>query len=60
MEFDNFMEFDEENFDPGKITETSLTKEMKRDFIDYSMSVSVARALPDVRDGMKLVQRRIL
>ena len=60
MEFDNFMEFDEENFDPGKITETSLTKEMKRDFIDYSMSVIVARALPDVRDGMKPVQRRIL
>ena len=60
MALDDFMEFDEENFDPGNITETNLTKEMKRDFIDYSMSVIVARALPDVRDGLKPVQRRIL
>lgn len=57
---DEFMEFDEENFDPGNITETELTKEIKRDFLDYSMSVIVARALPDVRDGLKPVQRRIL
>ena len=60
MALDDFMEFDEDNFDPGNITETNLTKEMKRDFIDYSMSVIVARALPDVRDGLKPVQRRIL
>ncbi len=57
---DDFMEFDEDNFDPGHITEKNLTAEMKRDFIDYSMSVIVARALPDVRDGLKPVQRRIL
>ena len=60
MALDDFMEFDEENFDPGHITETNLTREMERDFIDYSMSVIVSRALPDVRDGLKPVQRRIL
>ena len=60
MASDDFMEFDESKFDPGKITEQDLTKEIKRDFIDYSMSVIVARALPDVRDGLKPVQRRIL
>ena len=54
------MEFDEDNFDPGHITETDLSKEIRRDFLDYSMSVIVARALPDVRDGLKPVQRRIL
>ncbi|MCR5795428.1 MAG: DNA gyrase subunit A [Solobacterium sp.] len=54
------MEFNEDEFDPGNITDTNLTKEIKRDFIDYSMSVIVARALPDVRDGLKPVQRRIL
>ena len=57
---EDFMEFDEENFDPGNITETELTKEIRRDFLEYSMSVIVARALPDVRDGLKPVQRRIL
>ena len=57
---DDFMEFDESQFDPGNITETELTKEIRRDFLDYSMSVIVARALPDVRDGLKPVQRRIL
>ena len=60
MAKEEFMEFDESNFDPGNITETELTKEIKRDFLDYSMSVIVARALPDVRDGLKPVQRRIL
>ncbi len=60
MGLDDFMEFDESKFDPGHITETNLTDEMKTDFIDYSMSVIVARALPDVRDGLKPVQRRIL
>ena len=60
MAKDDFMEFDESKFDPGHITEQNLTDEMKKDFIDYSMSVIVARALPDVRDGLKPVQRRIL
>ena len=60
MALDDFMEFDESNFDPGHITETELTKEIRRDFLEYSMSVIVSRALPDVRDGLKPVQRRIL
>ena len=60
MGLDDFMEFDESKFDPGHISETNLTEEMKRDFIDYSMSVIVARALPDFRDGLQPVQRRIL
>ena len=60
MTLDDFMEFDESNFDPGHITETELTKEIRRDFLEYSMSVIVSRALPDVRDGLKPVQRRIL
>lgn len=60
MAKDDYMEFDESQFDPGNITETELSKEIRRDFLDYSMSVIVARALPDVRDGLKPVQRRIL
>ena len=60
MAKDDFMEFDETKFDPGHITEQNLTKEIHDDFIDYAMSVIVARALPDVRDGLKPVQRRIL
>ena len=60
MARDDYMEFDESQFDPGHITETELSKEIRRDFLDYSMSVIVARALPDVRDGLKPVQRRIL
>jgi DNA gyrase subunit A len=43
-----------------KIIETELTKEMKSAYIDYAMSVIVGRALPDVRDGLKPVHRRIL
>ncbi len=42
------------------ILETSLEKEMKESYIDYAMSVIVGRALPDVRDGLKPVHRRIL
>ena len=60
MAKEEFMEFDESEFDPGNITETELSREIRRDFLDYSMSVIVARALPDVRDGLKPVQRRIL
>ena len=43
-----------------KIKETDLQKTMETSYIDYAMSVIVARALPDVRDGLKPVQRRIL
>jgi DNA gyrase subunit A len=48
----------ENQFD--KITEIEISEEMKSSYIDYAMSVIVARALPDVRDGLKPVQRRIL
>ncbi len=46
--------------DPSRIIPTLIEEEMKRSFIDYSMSVIVSRALPDVRDGLKPVQRRII
>ena len=45
---------------PTKVIPVDLEKEMKKSFLDYSMSVIVARALPDVRDGFKPVHRRIL
>ena len=43
-----------------KLIQVDISKEMKTSFLDYSMSVIVDRALPDVRDGMKPVHRRIL
>ncbi|HET9946712.1 MAG TPA: DNA gyrase subunit A, partial [Patescibacteria group bacterium] len=46
--------------DIGKLLKTELTKEMKRAYLDYAMSVIVERALPDVKDGLKPVHRRIL
>ena len=47
---------------PGneRVTNAELEGEMRKAYLDYSMSVIVARALPDVRDGLKPVQRRIL
>ncbi|MCI6272506.1 MAG: DNA gyrase subunit A [Erysipelotrichaceae bacterium] len=50
----------EEKFNHGKIKETDLSHEMRTSFLDYSMSVIVSRALPDVRDGLKPVHRRVL
>lgn len=47
-------------YENQKIIPIEIEKEMKRCFIDYAMSVIVARALPDVRDGLKPVHRRIL
>ncbi|MEK9155297.1 MAG: DNA gyrase subunit A [Patescibacteria group bacterium] len=44
----------------GNVLQQSITDEMRRAYLDYAMSVIVARALPDVRDGMKPVHRRIL
>ena len=44
----------------GKVTETNFAEEMRSSFLEYSMSVIVARALPDVRDGLKPVHRRVL
>src|SRR4030066_754685 len=46
--------------DIGKIQVTEINGEMKRAYLDYAMSVIVSRALPDVRDGLKPVHRRIL
>ena len=45
---------------PDDIAPISITDEMRRSYLDYAMSVIVSRALPDVRDGMKPVHRRIL
>ena len=45
---------------PTDIRPVSITEEMKRSYLDYAMSVIVSRALPDVRDGLKPVHRRIL
>ena len=45
---------------PNRITDVNLTSQMRNSFLDYAMSVIVSRALPDVRDGLKPVQRRIL
>ena len=44
----------------GRIVQVNLEEQMKAAYIDYSMSVIVSRALPDVRDGLKPVHRRIL
>lgn len=44
----------------GKIAPTEITQEMQKSYLDYAMSVIVSRALPDVRDGLKPVHRRIL
>ncbi len=49
-----------EEQESGRIINVNLTKEMEQSFLDYSMSVIVQRALPDVRDGLKPVHRRIL
>jgi len=46
--------------DIGKLLKTEITGEMKRAYLDYAMSVIVSRALPDVKDGLKPVHRRIL
>ncbi len=49
-----------QTIDQDKIIKINIEEEMKKSYIDYSMSVIVARALPDVRDGFKPVHRRIL
>ncbi|MDP9144280.1 MAG: DNA gyrase subunit A, partial [Actinomycetota bacterium] len=45
---------------PGGVPQIEITDEMEQSFVDYAMSVIVSRALPDVRDGLKPVQRRII
>lgn len=47
-------------FNHGRIKDVDVKEEMKSSFLDYSMSVIISRALPDVRDGLKPVHRRIL
>jgi DNA gyrase subunit A len=49
-----------EGDEPSDIRPVSITEEMKRSYLDYAMSVIVSRALPDARDGLKPVHRRIL
>ena len=44
----------------GRIDQVDLQLEMQRSYLDYAMSVIVGRALPDVRDGLKPVHRRVL
>jgi len=51
---------DTQTYDHDRIIKVNIEEEMKSSYIDYSMSVIVARALPDVRDGFKPVHRRIL
>ena len=45
---------------PADVRPVSIVEEMKRSYLDYAMSVIVSRALPDARDGLKPVHRRIL
>ena len=47
-------------YDNQKIIDVEISTEIRKAFLDYSMSVIVSRALPDVRDGLKPVHRRIL
>ena len=49
-----------ENGEGTKILDVEIDEEMRKSFLDYSMSVIVSRALPDVRDGLKPVHRRIV
>lgn len=51
---------EKQTFHDGKIDPRSIAEEVKQSYLDYAMSVIVARALPDVRDGLKPVHRRIL
>ena len=54
------LEEEKEEHNHGHIKEVNISQEMKSSFLSYAMSVIVSRALPDVRDGLKPVQRRIL
>src|SRR3989344_238321 len=49
-----------ENKKPNNVEKREITSELKESYLDYAMSVIVSRALPDVRDGLKPVHRRIL
>ena len=49
-----------QNITPSDVVPTAIEDEMRKSYLDYAMSVIVSRALPDVRDGLKPVHRRIL
>ena len=51
---------EEEKYNQGNIQSRDIVKEMSESYLNYSMSVIVSRALPDVRDGLKPVHRRII
>ena len=51
---------DNDTDEPDDITVIEIQEEMESSFLDYAMSVIISRALPDVRDGLKPVHRRIL
>ena len=53
-------DFGGEFHEPDKLTETNIVEEVSQSFLDYSMSVIISRAIPDLRDGLKPVHRRIL
>ena len=53
-------EKDDKPVEAGSVIPTDISEEMQRSYLDYAMSVIVSRALPDVRDGLKPVQRRIV
>lgn len=54
------MEPEQPNYNIGTLVDQDLSQEIQKSYLDYAMSVIVSRALPDVRDGMKPVARRIL
>ena len=54
------MDKDSSKINIGKVEKREITDELRESYLDYAMSVIVSRALPDVRDGLKPVQRRIL
>ena len=54
------MEHRDISYENQKIVDVEMGKRVQKSFIEYAMSVIVARALPDVRDGLKPVHRRIL
>lgn len=56
---DEYLELEQEE-EHDKIVNVNISNEIKTSFLDYSMSVIVSRAIPDVRDGLKPVHRRIL
>ena len=53
-------DIDNDTDEPDDITVIEIQEEMESSFLDYAMSVIISRALPDVRDGLKPVHRRIL